>query len=748
MISCGLQAGEVPLKSLVSDYMPGDLETAIVPTPQKAELSDTCVSVKKVAVVANAGAVPAVLLKELGVLFGSNAVVQVEDDTVDVVIRIGLQKELNQAIADKGQDAYLLAVTAAKGNKPAEIVLSGNSASGDLWALATLRQMVFKKDGLCYVRTGRITDYPLMAWRGNKRPAKWEWAYKANASFMWGNPKKPDSRHPDINYRRSLSMAWHHGEPLKATEAEMDELVAGFRVAYTNGCRDFCIKFDDVSWVMSEPTEIKFLKTNKYYDYFTAVNAFINGMHKRIKAIDPANRFWYMPRPYWYNSFELQEYVERIKAAGPIPADVWLFNCGPEVIAWTIPTDCMKAYRELFGFTNKSLIYDNTCRGGELKAFTGRDHDLWKEVEGFFLERGTPVSRITSYDYMWNPEAYDPGRSLMLAVRELSDRDPVLFKAMWDFVSYYNDHRDFPPYTAQEEVRKQLPLIHKTMVAKFETLRPLLRQGETARELNLEFEFWGPLDSKKTSFEFGEYQRLRRLLEFAPYALAYGYQEGRVARIEKPIVVDGKLDEPEWANAKVFPGFVIPCYLYRVPSTNANWDEFRAPTNAATELRMVCDGKTLFIGARLTYPKRPEVSSMMKAVWKDKKPGDTANFAWREPSLEFMFDPEGKRDRYYQLIGNIGGISGSVMCRAGLPRVSGGYWNPAWTFKFNLGETEGYYEASIPVSDLTSTPVTSGTVWGIQVFRSGMGPFSTFTGIRDMIGGEHGTREFGRLVFE
>ena len=47
-----------------------------------------------------------------------------------------------------------------------------------------------------------------------------------------------------------------------------------------------------------------------------------------------------------------------------------------------------------------------------------------------------------------------------------------------------------------------------------------------------------------------------------------------------------------------------------------------------------------------------------------------------------------------------------------------------------------------------SVPTVKGTVWGFQAYRSKIGPFSMFSGVYDLVGGEHATRQFGRIVFE
>ena len=71
-------AGTRPLKAIVSEYMEGDLETAIVPTPQKAELKDRAFVTGKVVVVKpERYDAPDTLTRELKALLGADNVVSV-----------------------------------------------------------------------------------------------------------------------------------------------------------------------------------------------------------------------------------------------------------------------------------------------------------------------------------------------------------------------------------------------------------------------------------------------------------------------------------------------------------------------------------------------------------------------------------------------------------------------------------------------------------------------------------------------
>ena len=85
----------------------------------------------------------------------------------------------------------------------------------------------------------------------------------------------------------------------------------------------------------------------------------------------------------------------------------------------TLAADIARARRRLGLTETKAVIYDNLGREGDHGPLRGRGADLPAEVDGVFGERGEVLNRITRLDYSWNPNAYDPERSHLLACREV-----------------------------------------------------------------------------------------------------------------------------------------------------------------------------------------------------------------------------------------------------------------------------------------------------------------------------------------
>ncbi|HUT33544.1 MAG TPA: beta-N-acetylglucosaminidase domain-containing protein [Planctomycetota bacterium] len=741
LVALSARAATLPLAQVVPDYMEADLETAIIPTPQEARLGDAVFPLGKVALVKPKGyRAPDTLAAELSKLAGAE-LVRAEDATTVVSVGDAAGRDLSGL--PPSEDAYLLHTAAGKPGEKNSVLLAGKTPAADFWALATLRQMVFEKDGVRYVREGTLTDFPRFAYRGNKRPKPWEWRYKANYGWFFQLPVENPTR-PGANFRWDYFRhhgAWvRHGDPLAATDEEMDALLASARDAYGAGCREFVLKFDDTGSKMSDATKARFGQ-----DFSQALHHYLLGMHRRLKALDAANRIYFMPRPYWYNSFETAAYAKALLAHGPLPADIGLSVCGPEVISRVIPTACLKEYREVFGLKGKAQIYDNFGRGGDCFAYSGRDPDLWTEVCCIFPERGTPVTRITVYDYLWNPEAYDPKRSLQLAVRELAAGKPEVYAPLLDYVRLYNERRHPSGYVAQAEAAELFRTANAALKAKYDALVPLLARSPMAVEVNLADELWGSR-SPQGSLEVGEHARLRRRLDFEPYMVRCGWQETRVARAAEAPTIDGRLDEPAWGKAVEFSRFVQPAWGMKTPPQNP--DALLLGGEEATRLRLLCTGTHLYVGIEFGYKAKPALPNWAASLWKELSPGQQGDYAWRVPCFELFLDPGGRREDYYQVISNIAGIWLSRHFGVYEPGRRGEPWRPDYRFAFTLGEKQGVFEAAIPFADLGAAVPRGGEAWGFQCFRSKIGAFGLFSGVYDLVGGDHAPSQFGRIVFE
>ncbi len=300
-----------------------------------------------------------------------------------------------------GAVAEAFELTITRGERQVEIVLRAADPAGQRWAAETLRQLICWKDGVHYVRLGTIRDRPGFPLRGSKRPLAWERRYRAN--FCWENPG-----------RKYFVPVFSPGGVLDATEAGLKQVRRFFSDGHRRGARRFAIEFDDVGFDLTPESR------SRYGSYFFALTAYLNACREMLREIDPEAVLYWLPQTYWTTAPEFELFAHQVGLAGGVPADLGLVLTGPEVISARIPAAEIARARSRFGLTlTKAVIYDNLGREGDHGPLRGRGPDLLAEVDGVFGERGEVLNRITRLDYSWNPAAYDPQRSHLLACREV-----------------------------------------------------------------------------------------------------------------------------------------------------------------------------------------------------------------------------------------------------------------------------------------------------------------------------------------
>ncbi|MCZ7646758.1 MAG: beta-N-acetylglucosaminidase domain-containing protein [Planctomycetota bacterium] len=754
----GLQAppieGGVLLEKIGADYLPGDLEWAVTPRPQQEAWTGVALPVLKVVVVLGEG-LPEQAGTQLQELFDAAPIPEAsfkdEPASGTVLVIAGVPESsprakaaleafgLAQAYAALDSDeGYVLGAGTPGGR--ATILLAGRGPWGSFWGVQSLRQLTRVHDGAPHVRAGVVADFPRFPFRGNKRPEPWEHRFKAN--YGWNYKGSQKCAHLGRRFG-----AWiHHVDPLDATDARLDLLIDGGEVtekgkterfegakaAYEKGCREFVLKYDDTGTRMNKATEERFGG-----DYFKAQSHFLTEMFKRLRALDPANRVFFMPQPYWLNCPGIEAYASKLGAAGGIPSEMGLSFCGIEVFSQILPTGAIDAYRGLFGSTVRAQIYDNVGRGGDLFAITGRDPDLWKSVECIFPERGTPVTRITVYDYLWNPEGYEPERALALACRELSGGNPEACRALRSFVEAWNARRD---PAAGNLPRERALADYAAATGEFDALwsalEPLLKDNPLAAETRLAGVILGKLN------EWGECDALATRRAQTPVFTRYGLRELKVAKLEGSIALDGKLDEAAWAKAEVQTGF-IPHGWGKEPAAEPLAEDDQAA------LRVLRDDTHLYLALEAHSTKELKLPDWAAKQWKDAKPGATVPYAWRVPCFELFLDTDHDHADYYQLVMNVANFR---------YEVHAGDWNPAhplpevWAsgaeFKLALAEDlhGATLECRLPFANLGGAP-KPGARWGLQIHKS-IGAFGLWTYQFAPTSFSHGPSQLGHLVFE
>ncbi len=432
--ACGSLGRETPsptpVDRIVPDFMPGDLELAIVPTPAEADLSEMMLPVS--------GAEIAPTARIHG--RAGEEIVEILGDSGDARVLLGSPDE-NGALAaflreteieidwiGLGREGYHLIVRLHRGR--VVIAVAANTKEGVLWGVQTLRQIVWRQGDRTWVRAGVVRDHPALTHRGSKRSRTWESAFKAN--FSWQSPPKPD---------QVARGRWRYvptrapGGRLDASDAAVEEAIRFCREWSIRGSREFAIRFDDVEFLLDRQggTDERFGG-----DYVKGLVDYLSRIRAGIRAFDRGARLYWLPQTYHESHPRLEAFAKAIAAAGGLPDDIGLVVTGPRIISKNIPAESVRRMRRLFGLTRTpALVYDNRGRDLDHTALRGREPGLAAEVGGVFGERGTRVNRITRLDWNWNPEAYRPERSLRLAVRELAG--PAAFRPTLDLVRALGD---------------------------------------------------------------------------------------------------------------------------------------------------------------------------------------------------------------------------------------------------------------------------------------------------------------------
>lgn len=355
-----------------------DLVLTVYPTPRRAAYGD-------------------VLLPLDGARFADES-----SDDVDALLR---EAGLEIGFRELPPEGYALAVTHAEGRT---VVLSAaRDDAGHRHAAQALAQLTTSKNGRPLVRACRILDAPVFPLRGSKRPQAWETAYRAN--FAWETKDLPEFAGLDTVATTAP------GSPLDATRPAVDRILAAWRPWQERGVRRFCVKFDDVGFGMTAETALYF------GTYAAALRSLVAALVLDLRDRDPSAVIYLLPQTYWWNDRRLGPFARALRDAGGLAPDVGLVLTGPEIISETIDAPGLVAARDLFGSVETAaLIYDNLGREGDWGPLTGRDPGLASLCDGVFGERGTPVTRLTRLDWLWNPAAYDAERSWRRAALELA----------------------------------------------------------------------------------------------------------------------------------------------------------------------------------------------------------------------------------------------------------------------------------------------------------------------------------------
>ena len=186
---------------------------------------------------------------------------------------------------------------------------------------------------------------------------------------------------------------------------------------------------------------------------------------------------------------------------------------------------------------------------------------------------------------------------------------------------------------------------------------------------------------------------------------------------DKPVTIDGKLDEPCWRAGMRYGPF---------------WKIYQQQTacEPRTLFQVAYDGHHVYVAIEAAEP-------VAKKAVGEKTPRG----AWvRPPSIEFFLDTNLDRSTYYQLAASTGGgIYDS--------RGSDAKWDLDWKVASRIGHKRWTLEAAIPFADLAGGVPQPGMIWGLNVCRNRPGAM-TLASTWARVGSRfHSPGRFNTLVF-
>jgi hypothetical protein len=164
-------------------------------------------------------------------------------------------------------------------------------------------------------------------------------------------------------------------------------------------------------------------------------------------------------------------------------------------------------------------------------------------------------------------------------------------------------------------------------------------------------------------------------------------------RTEHPPLIDGKLDDPVWKDAKWQEGFVEL-------GTGK-------PADTATRFAVACDDRFLYVAFRCA---EPNLDKLKARVTKRDDAG-----LYSDDGVELFVAPGPQRTDYYQFeVNPKGTVADAAGHQSGTVRDAA--WNCALQVATTIGEGEWLVEMAVPLADMELGASASGD-WGINVAR-------------------------------
>ncbi len=342
-------------------------------------------------------------------------------------------------------------------------LIKASNKRGFFRGMHTLLKLIEKNE----LFTGEIEDYPLFetrgyiegfygnTWEPEKRLSVMRLMAKYGMNTFYYAPKddvyhreKWREMYPDKDYdnlkqlfsyasEHEFDFYWCIGPGLTYHYSDKNDfftLINKIKSVYNMSIKNFGLLLDDIPWDFQYPDD----KSN-FTNIADAHIKLINDLYYELKQFDNSINLTVCPTEYFGN--ENGDYISKLGKS--IPADVKLFWTGQEICSRVLT--CRECNDFINSTSHKPLFWDNypvnDCEmfnEMHLGAVKGRDAQLYKTCDGLISNvmeyaECSKIPLVTIADYLWNPIAYNPEKSLNNAHEEILGEKAELFK-------YFADH--------------------------------------------------------------------------------------------------------------------------------------------------------------------------------------------------------------------------------------------------------------------------------------------------------------------
>jgi len=375
--------------------------------------------------------------------------------------------------------------------QPRKVLCWGESDAGTYFAVQSLMQLTYEREGMAYLQPAQIVDWPRFALRSFKpggaagdaqgaliaEMARWCGHYKYNCFNVCYTTVGADQwKNPSEDYRKLLSDICAYRIPrgldvmpfvnpyylwkehiVISDDAQIDQLADTCSIALEQGAKKVMLCLDDFA---SEgiPYTIRSEADRARFRTLGEANAhLITELHKRLKARYPDCELLVVPPYYWIPQGSYREPGEAdLRTIGAsVPKDVHLVWTGPVVRSAQITEEHVKTYADLIG--RQPFLWDNTLYMHHnppsylLDAFVTKYPARFWELDdtGVHYNAGGgevyKVGLMTTADYLWNPEQYDPERCLRRALHQATGSEEAVEACLAFRDAYYRIYDTYKP---------------------------------------------------------------------------------------------------------------------------------------------------------------------------------------------------------------------------------------------------------------------------------------------------------------